>query len=486
MYQLLLILSLLPFLGAFIVAFCQGKTADRVGTVFAGAVLVAGIGTVVTGWGKTFYFPLGRLPWLQTKQALFGLSLDSLSCLMLLAITVVGFLVVIYSAGYLSEFNKEHPSQEGKGRYYFFLVMFIGAMVGLVLAPNFLQMLIFWELTTLCSWALISFLGNRDSLQAGYKALLITHAAGLFFVAAILLIYFNTGSFEFSALRELPPGIKSMVLIFLFIAAGGKAAQFPMFTWLPTAMAAPTPASAYLHAAAMVKAGIYLIARVIVSAGVVPGNVAMGLSGIAILTMYIGLTFYFFQDDLKRLLAFSTIANLSYMVLGLALGAMGSPMAMEGGLLHLINHSFTKSLLFLAVGAISCATGTRKISALSGLNKKMPITSLAFIVGALAISGVPPFGIFWSKFLIIAGAFKLGSIWSITLAVLVLIESILGFAWFLVVVHRVFFGPCSPEVENAQDPPLVMLIPLVVLILLSVVTPFFAMPLINDVIGGVF
>lgn len=486
MYQLLLLLISLPFIGALFAAPCRAKIADGVAAVFSGAVLIAGVATVMSAWGMTFNFPLGRLPWLPVKHALFGLSLDSLSSLMLLAITIVGFLVVLYSAGYLSEFNREHPSQEGKGRYYFFLMLFIGAMVGLVLSPNFLQMLIFWELTTLCSWALISFLGNRESLAAGYKALLITHAAGLFFVAAILIIYHFTGSFEFSALKELPPGIHSMALVFLLIAASGKAAQFPLFTWLPTAMAAPTPASAYLHAAAMVKAGIYLTARVLVSGGVMPLDVAVGLGVVAIVTMYIGLIFYFFQDDLKRLLAFSTIANLSYMMLGLALGGMGSRLALEGGLLHLINHSFTKSLLFLAVGSISCATGTRKISKLSGLSKKMPITSLAFIVGALAISGVPPFGIFWSKYLIITGALQLGSTMGITLAVLVLLESVAGFACFLLAVHRVFFGQVSPTAEIAKDPPLVMLIPLFVLIILSVVTPYFALPLINQVIGGLF
>jgi hydrogenase-4 component D len=405
---------------------------------------------------------------------------------MLLAITIIGFLVVLYSAGYLSSFNLEHPSDEGKGRYYFFMLLFIGAMVGLVISPNFLQMLIFWELTTLCSWALISFLGNRESLAAGYKALLITHFAGLFFVAAILLLYHITGSFEFSALSQLPENIHIMVVAFLFIAAAGKAAQFPLFTWLPTAMAAPTPASAYLHAAAMVKAGIYLIARVLVSGGAVPVEVAAAFGGIAILTMYIAVILYFFQDDLKKLLAYSTIVNLGYMVLGLAMAGMGSKLALEGGLLHLINHSFTKSLLFLAVGAISCATGTRKISALSGLGKRMPITSVAFVIGALAISGVPPFGIFWSKYLIIAGAFQLGTTLGIILGVMVLLESLAGFGCFLMVVHRVFFGKTSPVAENAQDPPLVMLIPLLVLIILSIVTPYFGLPLINYVIGGVF
>lgn len=486
MFQLLICLLILPFLGAFIAATCEKKTADRVAAVFSGAVLIAGLGAVASSWGSKLYYPLGQLPWLPVKHALFGIAFDSLSALMLLAITIIGFLVVLYSAGYLSKFNLEHPSDEGKGRYYFFMLLFIGAMIGLVLSPNFLQMLIFWELTTLCSWALISFLGNRESLAAGYKALLITHAAGLFFVGAILLLYFYTGSFEFAALSQLPANIHSLVLVFLFIAAAGKAAQFPLFTWLPTAMAAPTPASAYLHAAAMVKAGIYLIARVIVSGGAVPSDVATVLSGVAILTMYIGVILYYFQDDLKRLLAFSTIVNLGYMVLGLATGAMGSKLALEGGLLHLINHSFTKSLLFLAVGAISCATGTRKISALSGLGRKMPITSLAFVIGALAISGVPPFGIFWSKYLIIAGAFQLGTTWGITLGVLILLESLAGFACFLMVAHKVFFGEPSPAAENAQDPPLVMLIPLLVLIVLSIITPYFGLPLINYVIGGVF
>jgi hypothetical protein len=161
-----------------------------------------------------------------------------------------------------------------------------------------------------------------------------------------------------------------------------------------------------------------------------------------------------------------------------------NPLSMKGGLLHLINHSFTKSLLFLAVGAISCATGTKKISVLSGLSKKMPITSAAFVIGGLAISGVPPFNIFWSKFFIIAGAFQLGNTWGITMGALVCVESVAGFAWFLHVIHKVFFGPISPAAENAADPPLTMLIPLLVLIVLCVISPYITLPLIDQVIGG--
>ena len=279
-------------------------------------------------------------------------------------------------------------------------------MVGLVVSPNFFQFFIFWELTTFCSWGLIAFYGDANALRSAYKALLITHAGGLFLAAAIVIIFVNTGSFVFGAVNQLSPAAQKVAVLFLVTAALAKAAQFPFFTWLPSAMAAPTPASAYLHAAAMVKAGIYLLARLLISMDAFPSDVGLLLGVVALVTMYVALFFYFVQDDLKRLLAFSTIANLGYIILGLSMGAMGSTLALRGALLHLFGHSFTKSLLFLAVGGISYATGTHKISQLTGLGRKMPFMSLAFIFGALAISGVPPFNMFWSKFFIIAAAFR--------------------------------------------------------------------------------
>jgi hydrogenase-4 component D len=427
---------------------------------------------------------LGTLPWLAGKESLFGIRIDGLSSLMLLAITIGGFLIILYSVRYVSNRNKEHPSDEGLARYYFFMLLFVAAMIGLVVSPNFFQLFIFWELTTLCSWALIAFYRNEDALRSAYKALLITHAMGLFLEAGIILIYVNTGSFAFSAINLLSPGIKTLVVVFLVIAALAKAAQFPFFTWLPTAMAAPTPASAYLHAAAMVKAGVYLVARLLISMTAFPSIVGLLLSVVAIVTMLTSVFLYFFQDDLKRLLAYSTIANLGYMFLGLSLGALGSNLGLRGGLLHLIGHSFTKSLLFLAVGAISYSVGIRKISALSGLGKKMPITSLAFILGAMAISGVPPFNMFWSKFFIISGAFQLHSGWGWTLGLLALAESVAGFAWFLHVVHKVIFGSVSPAAEAAQDPPASMMVPLLALMGLILVSTVFALPIVDQVVGG--
>jgi hydrogenase-4 component D len=403
---------------------------------------------------------------------------------MLLAITVVGFLIILYSARYVSAGNREHPSNEGQARYYFFMLLFVASMIGLAISPNFFQLFIFWELTTLCSWGLIAFYRDTDAIHSAYKALLITHAMGLFLEAAIIITYINTGSFAFTAINELSPGLKTLTMVFLVIAALAKAAQVPFFTWLPTAMAAPTPASAYLHAASMVKAGIYLIARLLISVSAFPAEVSLLLGAIAIITMLASVLLYFVQDDLKRLLAYSTIANLGYMVLGLSLGALGSNLAMRGGLLHLISHSFTKSLLFLAVGAISYTTGTRKISSLSGLYRKMPLTSLAFVLGALAISGVPPFNMFWSKFFIIAGAFQLNSAWGWTLGILALLESVAGFAWFLHVLHKVIFGPVAVAAEGAQDPPATMAIPLLAFMGLILVSPIFSLPIIDRLAGG--
>jgi hydrogenase-4 component D len=234
----------------------------------------------------------------------------------------------------------------------------------------------------------------------------------------------------------------------------------------------------------MVKAGVYLVARLLISMTVFPSNVSVLLGAFAIVTMLTSVFLYFFQDDLKRLLAYSTIANLGYMFLGLSLGALGSNLGLRGGLLHLIGHSFTKSLLFLAVGAISYTTGIRKISALGGLGKKMPLTSLAFVLGALAISGVPPFNMFWSKFFIIAGAFQLHSGWGWTLGLLALAESVAGFAWFLHVVHKVIFGTVTPAAAGAQDPPATMAIPLLALMGLILLSTVFALPIIDRLAGG--
>lgn len=484
MFQWLVPAILAPFVGALVIPFFKGKKINCAVVFFATLNLVFSLLVIAASFHRKETILLYRLPWLESGTFQFGFLLDPLSSLLLIAISVIGFLVALYSTGYLSEKNREHPTGEGKERYYFFLFLFIGAMTGVVTSPNLLQTVVFWELTTLCSWGLISHHGNQKALQSGYKALLITGACGLFLMAATVVLFVNTHSFDFAAIKQLEPSARYMVVLFILIAAWAKAAQFPFFTWLPTAMAAPTPASAYLHAAAMVKAGVYLAARIIVEGGLSMPEFGLLVAVMAVVTMYVALIFYFVQDDLKRLLAFSTIAHLSIMFLGMGLGVMGSALAMKGGLLHLINHAFAKGLLFLAAGAVTYATGTKSMRELSGIGKRMPVTTAAFIAGAMAISGVPPFNGFWSKFYIVAGALQLNTAAGWAAGLLLLAESIIGFAWFLVVIHRVFFGDPSSRVETAADPPWPMLAPLLVLIVFTVVSPLFGIPLVNNIVGG--
>ncbi|HEY8347022.1 MAG TPA: hydrogenase 4 subunit D [Symbiobacteriaceae bacterium] len=479
--MLLLLLLLLPLAGGLATAMLRGRLADLAATgAMVAAVLLA---LAVVPWGGQPAAAVG--PWSPLPGFAFGLRLDGLGALLALVVTVVGLTITAYSTRYYDVDNREHPTAAGKSRYYFFLLTFVTAMLGIAMSPNFFQLFLFWELTTICSWGLISQYGTREALKSGLKALAVTQFASLFFIGGLLLLYVQTGSFDFGAADRLSGAARAAFVVMLLVAAWGKAAQAPMHTWLPSAMVAPTPASAFLHAAAMVKAGIFLAARCLVSTGVLGGWPALLVTVAALITMYVGLGGYFFADDLKRLLAYSTIANLALMLVGIGLGAMGVAAGLEGGLLHLWSHAFTKTLLFLCVGAISWSAGVRSISRLTGLWQTMPLTAAGFLVGALAISGLPPFGVFWSKLLILRAALAVGGAWGWTTGLLILVESALSLAWFLHVARLVLFGSTSEAASRGADPAPVMQAVLGTLMLLTTVAPYVGMPLIHWITGGV-
>lgn len=491
---LALIALFLPIVGAIIVLVgaipkvLRGERTNYFALTFAGLTAIASLILIIYAYAKYFAkgltipsFTFGQMPWIGLKVGLFGALIDPLSILMLSIVSIIGFFIVLYSTEYMSPRNKEHPITTGRGRYYGWLLLFIGSMIGIALAPNLIQFLIFWELTTICSAALIAFYEKEEDVIAGFKALIMTHAPGLFFFVALALLFIYSKSFEFAAIGTLPTDIKITVVVFFLIAAWAKSAQFPFFTWLPDAMVAPTPISGFLHAAAMVNAGVFLIARIVITGLKIPFSVGIIISGFALLTMYIGFFFYFFQDDLKKLLAYSTITHLAYIFVGLGLGAMGSKIGLEGGILHLINHAFSKVILFLAVGALAYATGTRLISKLSGVGRKMPIVGFCYIFGILAVTGIPPFPCFWSKFAILVGAIGLKSIVGYIIAGLILIETLGTFIWFLKIAQKVFFGEPSIK-EEIKDPPLAMTVSLISLVILSLVAPFFGMALIYHLI----
>lgn len=415
----------------------------------------------------------------------FGFMIDSLSFMMLILITVIGFFVLLYSLGYMSPKNADHAFYSPYGSYYFFMLLFIFAMIGIVISINFLQLFFFWEITTLCSWALISYTKEKKALFSGLKAFIMTHIGGLCFLVALAVMYAQLKTFDFSCLDRLSPDLRVIVFVLLFFAASAKSAQIPLFTWLPDAMVAPTPVSAYLHAAAMVKAGVYLMARVYISNYTLAESSALLMSTIAISTMLLSVILYFFQDDLKKLLAYSTIGHLGYILFGISFGIMGSKTAAAGGIFHIINHGFAKGLLFLSVGAIAYLTGSKSIKELKGVSQKFPLLSACFIAGMFAIVGVPPFSGFWSKFMIFTGAFEVSNPIGIIFGSLAVLESVLSFCWYIFVGHRVFFGEASEKVLSVQNKlPLSMSLSLFCLLLLSLLSPLIGYPFVKAIYGG--
>jgi len=477
-----ILMLILPAAGALLSVVLRRRARPAAVVITAAATGLA-VWLVIANFGVSPYSRmLWRIPWLRgiVDVPVLGFLIDPLASVMLLVAVPIGLLTVLFSTAYLTDKNEEHPvGSEQYGRYYFWLLLFITSMVGLAVSPNFLQLFTFWEMTTVCSWALISFYQSDRALRAGFKALLMTHVGSGFFLLAILILFARTSSFEFSALGSLPNGLKSGVFVLLLIAAWAKAAQVPLQTWLPDAMEAPTPISAYLHAAAMVKAGVFLMARTMSGGWAIPSWACLLMAGMAVITILVALSFYFVQDDLKRLLAYSTIAHLGYVLLGIAIGGLGSPLGLRGGVLHIICHGYSKATLFFCAGVISYVTGTRSISSLRGLGRSLPLTATAFFIGVLSVTGVPPLACFWSKFMILSGAMKLSGPMGPLIVVIVLCETLISFGWMLYIAQKIFLGAPLTVAEVPADPPLAINITLIVLMIGCVAAPFVGMPLVQ-------
>ncbi|OAN11309.1 hydrogenase 4 subunit D [Photobacterium jeanii] len=463
-----------PFLGAIITILVPKQAAKWVCQLFAA---IASLGTLALafsffGSGETSVsYPL--VVFAQTE--VFGLTIDKVSTLIAVAVVVLGLLVSIYSLGYMTDGNREHP-HEGMPRYYAFLLIFIGAMAGLVLSSTILGQLLFFEITGACSWSLIGYYQKPASLKAALKALLVTHVASIGLFIAAALVFKETGTFALSALASLSMETKTFVFLGIMLAAWGKSAQLPLHVWLPDAMNAPTPVSAYLHAASMVKVGVYIFARAIMSGGDIPEVIGIiGVTG-AMITLIYGFIMYLPQTDMKRLLAYSTITQLAYIFLALSLSVFGSDLAFEGGVTYIFNHAFAKSLFFLVAGALSYCCGTRMLPALKGIVKKSPLLAVGFCVAALAITGVPPFNGFFSKFPLFAAGFELSTqhAWLMPVLILALVESVASFGWILYWFGKTVLGEPSEAVASATPLPRSMSVVLIVLIIMSFCSSFIA------------
>ncbi|MCL0096657.1 NADH-quinone oxidoreductase subunit L [Thermodesulfovibrionales bacterium] len=390
--------------------------------------------------------------------------IDRLSWILLFVASFVGGLCLVYSVGYMKNMKK-------LGYFYFWMLLFIGSMLGLVSTDNILFLVIFWELTTLASFGLISYWYERPvSLKSAFKALIITGAGGFCLIVASLILIVDMHTFSIHTIltniAEINPAYLPIVLVLIAIAALTKSAQVPFHPWLPAAMVAPTPVSALLHAATMVKAGVYLYARFLplYSEHPIMATIVLLIASVSILVSSLNVIR---TGDAKEILAYHTIGQLGYMFLALSISALAweehrsiAEMAFVGGMLHLVFHAFFKSTLFLIVGAVEHKTGTRNLNDLGGVSKVMPVTAGCFIISALAISGIPPLNgfvskliIYWSALSLALGQFPIIGIIAISIA---MAGSVLTMFSFLKSIYCIFFGEMPKRFEHIRESPFSM------------------------------
>ena len=371
-----------------------GRPAAYLSVAFSGAALVAAVGALRLAGGAGGYssWLWNWIPAEAAPLATVGVLADGDSALMLVLVALVSFLVQVYSLGYLSD-----EAMPSLGRYYAYQSLFAFSMMGLVLAPNFVQLFICWELVGLCSYLLIGYWYTKpEAARAAVKAFWITKAGDVGLLIGIVLLWRQTGTFDFLELLQLvdtgalPLAGLGIITFCIYLGASGKSAQFPFHIWLPDAMEGPTPVSALIHAATMVTAGVYLLTRTVWLFRLTPEVmeiVAWNGAFTAILAAVLACV----QSDIKRVLAYSTVSQLGYMM-----AAIGAGFA-SAGFLHLLTHGIFKALLFLGAGAVIHAVGTNDFFKMGGLWRRMPQTFIVFVIGTLSLAGVPLFAGFFSK-----------------------------------------------------------------------------------------
>ncbi|HET9692824.1 MAG TPA: proton-conducting transporter membrane subunit, partial [Steroidobacteraceae bacterium] len=463
----LTLIVLLPFAGALLAAFLPSR-ARTLGASLAGLValactaLVFSLYPAVTDGGVV----RERLEWAPQLGLAFSLRLDGFAWLFALLVSLMGALVVLYARYYLSP---DDPAP----RFFAFLLAFMGAMLGIVLSGNLVQLAVFWELTSLTSFMLIGYwYHRRDARRGARMSMMVTVAGGLCLLAGVVMLGGVVGSYELDDVLAAGDAIRAhanypAIATLIVLGALTKSAQFPFQFWLPHAMAAPTPVSAYLHSATMVKAGVFLLARL--------WPVLQGtdlwfalVAGAGLASLLLGGLAAMFQRDMKGVLAYSTISHLGLMTLLLG---MNDPLALVAAVFHMMNHATFKASLFMAAGIVDHETGTRDLKRLSGLSHAMPITATVATVAAAAMAGVPLLNGFLSKEMffsatIVAGE---GALVRIGLPAAATLAGMFSVAYSIRFIHQVFFGRMAADLPRTpHEPTRGMLLPSVLLVLACV------------------
>lgn len=477
MEQLVKLIPLFPLISFAIIGLMNRKLTKKHTAIFAcTGVLISFIDSVLIFHSQSkFYHPVEVeiFDWIIAGDfhVAFSFLADPLSSIFLMVITGVGFLIHVFSVGYMKD-------DDGFRRFFAYLNLFIFFMLVLVLGNNFLVMFIGWEGVGFCSFMLIGFwFKEQKNNDAAKKAFVMNRIGDLGFLIAMCMIFYNFGTLNYTTLFK--PGFitlnsiditsLSLITLFLFIGAMGKSAQIPLYTWLPDAMAGPTPVSALIHAATMVTAGIYMVARTKIMFSLTPATLDF-VAIIGISTALLGAAIGLFQTDIKKVLAYSTVSQLGLMFLALGVGAY------TAAVFHVVTHAFFKALLFLGSGSVIHAMGGEQdIRKMGGLKKKMPITYATFLIGTIAISGLPPLAGFFSKDQILSEAYSHNKI----LFALGLIVSLMTAFYMFRLLYLTFFGKfrgTHEQEHHLHESPANMTVPLIILSVLAIFAGFVGFP----------
>ncbi|MGB4703972.1 MAG: NADH-quinone oxidoreductase subunit L [Candidatus Saccharicenans sp.] len=355
----------------------------------------------------------------------FILVIDPLAIFMAIVSSFIGFLILIYSLGYIH--HEDHQNE-----YYLMVVLFIGSMMGLVFSGSLVFMYLFWEIIAIACWRLIGFYRQKDYILKADKAFLVTFGGAVVMLLGFIVIYGQTGTFNLTQMRGVfIPGTAVLLILFGMFS---KSATVPLHTWLPDAGVAPTTVTALLHAAVLVKIGVYAYARLFLYTFKIPPEWQQAIIILAVLSSLISAGAATVENDLKRILAYSTVSQIGYIFLGLS---VATPTAISGALLYILMHGLAKAGLFLCAGIVIHATHKRDIREMGGLIKTMPITAISFLICAFSVIGLPPLGGFFSKLLVIVGAVQADQVW---VAALALFTAVLTMFYLLRVFAAVFLG----------------------------------------------
>lgn len=481
-----------PFIGALFLPFIY-KNYKRIHLGYF-ALLIPIITTLLFVIAKLQSTTTVYMNWMPHIGLNLDFNMDGLSFLFVMLISVIGMLVIFYSISYLSK-------QESLGHFYTYLMLFMGAMLGVVLSDNVLSLYLFWELTSISSFLLIAFWNHKEkSIQGAMKSMLITVFGGLMLLGGLMTLAVISGTFsiqEMIASRSdiVQSSLFIPAMLFILLAAFTKSAQFPFHIWLPDAMEAPTPVSAYLHSATMVKAGVYLVARM-------TPIFALNLTWVYIVLAVGAVTLFWAsfnavkQLDLKGVLAYSTVSQLGLMMTLLGAGGLSLHyehdelfyLAIAACVFHIFNHASFKGALFMIVGIIDHETGTRDLKKLAGLMTVMPITFTLATIAALSMAGVPPFNGFLSKEMFLTSMFDLlnsplSMLFSVIIILLIVIGSLFTFIYSVKMIKDIFFGGAPNTPKQPHEAPLMMLVSPIILISIVIIVgiiPNSIAPLINN------